>query len=72
MILRDFAETGNYGADCRLGRKLAEQVLADMREKDFPGILGTVMRQMIEDKRYSGIEIGFCHQIAERAMIGGK
>lgn len=69
MILRDFAETGNYAADCKLGRQLADQVLADMREKGFPPMLGTVVRQMIEDKRYSGIEIGFCHRIAERAMI---
>lgn len=71
-MLNQFVESGDYTADCKVGREVADDVLAHMRSKDFPSLLGNVVRQMIEHKRYSGIEVGFCHRIAERAIIADK
>lgn len=71
-MLRDFAETGDYAADCRTGRQVADRLLAAMRERDDPAMLGMAIRKIVEHKRYSGIEVGFCHRLAERAMIGAK
>lgn len=51
--------TGNYDEDCRTGEMLASGVLAhSIREKD-PFLLGEVVRALVREPRYSGIEVGF-------------
>ena len=67
--------TGNYGADCEAGRKLADEYLAYIGEHPTNGnatLLTCIVREMIErakeDQKWSGIHVGFLAGVNRHAM----
>ena len=62
-------ESGDWSADNRLGRAYADACLDYMRQSEFPGLLAHVLTAMIGSRRLGGVEIGFLHGIAVRAMV---
>jgi len=61
-------ESGDWSADNRLGRAYADACLDYMRQSEFPGFLAHVVRAMVEKKQFGGVEVGFLHFIAIRAV----
>ena len=61
-------ETGDWGEDNLLGRRMARQCIQTMREQEAPLLLGAVVREVVAKGRYGGIEIGFFQEIAEETL----
>ena len=66
MVHRE--KSGDWSADNRLGRAYADACLDYMRQSAFPGLLAHVLTAMIGGGQLGGVEIGFLHGIAVRAM----
>lgn len=62
------AETGDWGADNRAGRAAALALISRMHDREAPFLLGHLMKELIAIGRYCGVEVGFCQQIAEKAL----
>lgn len=60
--------SGDYEANCERGRKYADEVVAAMRQGNNPALLGWIVRGFGQDESRRGIEVGFCHRIAEHAL----
>ncbi|MBH0113246.1 hypothetical protein I5E68_09840 [Novosphingobium sp. YJ-S2-02] len=60
--------SGDYAKDCETGRNYARELCELIGATDNPGYLGRVMKAVIEGGTYDGVEIGFCHAIAARAV----
>jgi len=67
--LWSIVESGDWSADNQLGRAYADACLDYMRQSEFPGLLAHVLTEMIGSRRLGGVEIGFLHGIAVRAMV---
>ena len=62
--------TGDYAADNAAGRAAAAELTRVMFFSDAPFLLGHVVKAMIAKGRFGGVEIGFCHAVAERVGEG--
>lgn len=60
-------DTGEWAADCTAGRAAAAELMRVMHFQDAPMLLGHVIKAMMARGRWSGVEVGFAHAIAERA-----
>ena len=60
--------TADWGEDCRVGRDAASELTRYMDFARGPNLLGSVVREMIQKGRFTGLEVGFCQRIAECAM----
>jgi hypothetical protein len=58
--------TGDYATDCAKGREYADAVIAEMQCGENAALLGWIVRGFGPD--FDGVEIGFCHRIAEHAL----
>jgi hypothetical protein len=58
--------TGNYAEDCELGRFYARELMGFVRTRGCPAMLGHVCKAIASDS-WSGVEVGFFHQISEAA-----
>ena len=59
------ASTGDWAADCRLGRDHASRLIVQVRNSgDYPR-LGQTMKAVATADSWSGVHAGFCQQIAE-------
>lgn len=73
ILPRDFwsiGETGDYEADFRLGKMLAERYIDLLASDDFMPLLGVIVQDMIRKGRFAGVEIGFLHLVEEHAFRG--
>ena len=71
--------TGDYSNDCKIGREIADQVIRDMQEGNFPPLLGDTAFRFFRnnpvredggfDGGFDGRIVGFFHGIAERAAF---
>lgn len=64
----DIAESGDWSSDNAAGRQRAEEVLAHMRAKGTPLLLGHVMKAIVTAGRWGGVEVGFCTTISEATL----
>jgi hypothetical protein len=64
----DIPSTGDWSIDNAAGRARAAAVLAHMRARGTPVLLGHVMKAMAASGRWTGVEVGFCASIAEAAL----
>ena len=60
--------TGNYRADCRHGRELADHIIWRMRRDNNPLHLSVAVRAAVESGRWEGVEIGLFQALAEMVM----
>lgn len=61
------APTGNWAADCRLGRDHASRLIVQVRASgDYPR-LGQTIKAVGSTETWSGVHAGFCQQLAELA-----
>lgn len=58
--------TGNYSEDCQLGRFYARELLGYIRTRECPPLLGHVCQAM-NAADWSGVEVGFFHELSQRA-----
>lgn len=58
----------NWAEQNRRGRELALQAIEHMRLTGSPNYLGLVVKEMIERGRFTGVEVGFFHVIAELVL----
>lgn len=67
--------TGDYCIDCIIGRGIADQVIRDMQERNFPPLLGDTAFRFFRDTPTTepggmdGRIVGFFQGIAERAAF---
>ncbi|WP_426050362.1 hypothetical protein [Brevundimonas sp. SL161] len=64
------AASGDYAADNRQGHGHADALIEVMRDAEVPGLLGHVIKAVGASGRWSGVEIGFAHRLAEYALAG--
>lgn len=62
-------ETGDWSADCAVGRAAAADACRVMHFHGVTPVLGFVVKAMVERGRFGGVETGFCQGIAE--AMGG-
>lgn len=60
--------TGDWGKDTAQGKVYADEAMAHIRIKENPSILGHVMKSMIGQAAWSGVEVGFFHRISEHLL----
>lgn len=60
--------TGDWGKDNKAGRLYAAEVIEDMRDNENPVRFTRILEEVIVAGRFNGVEIGFFHEFAERAM----
>lgn len=58
----------NWGVDNATGRDWARAVVADIRKKDNPTILGHIVKDMVSKGSYGGVESGFFHFLSEELL----
>lgn len=63
--------TGEWGKDTAQGKVYADEAMAHIRQRDNPSILGHVMKSMIGQAAWSGVEVGFFHRISEHLLADG-
>lgn len=51
--------TGDYETDCALGRKCASEFAEFASASDANSLLGVIVSDMVEDGRFTGLEVGF-------------
>jgi hypothetical protein len=59
--------TGDYVEDCQLGRFYAQELLGYIRVRDCPPMLSHVCKAISDRGEWTGVEIGFFHEISEAA-----
>ncbi len=67
----DFAHmpvTGDYAADCEIGRKTADELISWMAKTGFTPALGTVVQEMMTLGRWGAVHIGFFQKLADRSL----
>lgn len=62
------SETGDYGADCATGHRLADALLKRMAETDYTPVLKEVVHEMIKIGRWGAVHIGFFQRLADRSV----
>lgn len=60
--------TGNWRKDNEAGRRYAAKVIQYMRENDNPIRFTRIVQESVVAGRFDGVEVGFFHEFAERAM----
>lgn len=60
----------DYSADCQRGREAAVELQHHMCFGQVPTLLGTVARAISEKGRWTGLEVGFFHQLGEDLSSG--
>ena len=63
--------TGDWSIDCARGRTYADEALDFMRQSNNPTYLGHVVKGMIGNGAYSGVEVGFMQRIGELIIKSG-
>ena len=61
----DIKPTGKYGFDCKTGNMLASGLIHAAARDNDPNLLGEVVRAILSEPRYSGIEVGFFSTISD-------
>ncbi len=61
--------TGDYAADCALGRQLANALCERMFESQIAGTLGSMVREMVAAGQFTNVHVGFFQRIGERAAL---
>lgn len=59
---------GDWTVDCARGRAYADEVIASMRSTGNPGSLGHIVKSMISNGAYTGVEVGFLQRFGEAAI----
>lgn len=59
------AESGDYAADCAMGREMAD---CFVEECQSPPALGSIVRRLMARGQFNGVHIGFFHRISEFAL----
>lgn len=62
--------TGDYMADCAVGRAAGLEIVERLRDGAAPNLLGSVIRDMIASDQFEGVEAGFCSTIAQIVARG--
>lgn len=57
--------TGDYAADCASGREAAGELQRAMFFGSTPILLGSVARAIADKGRWTGLEVGFFHEMGE-------
>lgn len=57
--------SGDYTADCILGRQAARDVVNLIRQSENPALLSSVALAIAESGQWGATEIGFFHQLSE-------
>lgn len=64
--------SGDYGLDCEAGRKCAQDVISLSIQHNHNCYIGWTLLEMIDRglaaKGHSGIFVGFCAELSERAV----
>ncbi len=60
----------DYDAACDAGAGYARELTKLIRATGDPTRLGAVFRAIVRGGEYSGVEVGFCHEIGEQ--LAGK
>jgi hypothetical protein len=61
-------ETGDYAADCEIGRNRADELIAWMAETSFTPALAAVVQEMMSLGRWTANHIGFFQRLADRSL----
>lgn len=62
-------KTLDYHEACELGRKYAQELIAEMAESKRPFMLIWVAKAIARSGRDTGVEIGFWQEIAARTAV---
>lgn len=57
---------GDWATDTQRGRDFADTLVERMKTTQNPTLLGRLVKNLVADGRYSGVEVGFFQRISER------
>lgn len=60
--------TGDWSTDCAQGRAYAQEAIEFMRKTGNPSCLGHIVKGMIGNGAYTGVEVGFLQRFGEEAI----
>ncbi len=69
--LWNVAPSGNWSADCRLGRAYARETVDLVRKTEAVHLINGIARAQLNRGLRSGIEVGYVTYIAEQLLRGG-
>ena len=62
---RDPPSGGDYASDCDEGARRADTFLQQLQMGEKKYVLGWMVRDMMADRRLTGLEVGFFHRLSE-------
>lgn len=64
--------TGDWTIDCSRGKAYAEEAIEFMQRSNNPTCLGHIVKAMIGNGAYTGVEVGFMHRIGELVLASSS
>jgi hypothetical protein len=53
------------------GHQLADEVIRQILADNNPAALGPAIKRIVEGRVWTGVEVGFCHRLAEHLLAAG-
>lgn len=72
MSVRAPEVSGDWSVDCARGRAYADEAIEFMRKTGNPSCLGHIVKGMIGNGAYTGVEVGFLQRFGEEALASAR